>query len=215
MNSTFWRALSPAAACFLMISCGGAGIGPVRAGSETTSGVEIEAVGTTIRGKTTPGAVVMIFDARYNPGDTPKAESDTENADDSGRVAFDNLPPGTYNVFIYPDGPSQGAAVLGIQVLSNSNSRRADTVHFDSLRTIAGTVTRQGKPDSLSQVFILGSPFYSKTDAQGGFSFRDVPRGVYTVSARYAVKGWIASDSVSVDLSHIGSSTVNVTLELQ
>jgi hypothetical protein len=198
----------------LIYSCS-TGPGPTQAGSETTSGVEIEALGTTIRGKTTPGATVMIFDARYSPGDTLKAVTDTEDADDSGYVVFADLPMGKYNVFVYPKNAVQGAAVFGIPVMQNSNTHYADTVPFDSVKTIAGTVSRQGRPNPSTQVFIAGSAFYSETDSLGRFSFKEVPLGVYTVSARYLVKGGVASDSVSVDLSQIRNSTVTVSLELQ
>jgi hypothetical protein len=197
----------------LMLDCNNGG--PLQAGSETTSGVEIEVVGSTIRGKTTPGALVMLFDARYVPGDSLKAVMDSGVADDSGRVAFADLPAGKYNVFIYPESLSQGAAMLGISVLENSYARYADTAQFASLRTITGTVTSNGNPDSLSQVFIAGSPFFAHADAMGKFNFLEVPVGVYTIVARNLVKWGPISDSVNVDLSQSGNAIIHVTLDLQ
>jgi hypothetical protein len=198
----------------LMYSCG-TGPGPMQAGSETTSGVEIAAQGTTIRATATPGAKVSIFDERYNPEDTPIVIVDSAIADDSGRVTFNNLPSGKYNVFVYAHDSLQGAAALGIPVKENSREAYADTETFASLRTITGTVTRQGKAISSSQVFIAGSPYNSKTDIQGGFSFQEVPAGDYSIKVRELNKSGYMTDSVAVRIPATGNSVVIVNVDLK
>jgi hypothetical protein len=213
MISRQWLLIASAVVQCMLMACGVNTL-PTLAGSETTSGVEIEAVGTTIKGKTTPDATVMIFDARYFTGDTLKVFADTLTADDSGTVVFTDLLPGKYNVFVYPGSPAQGAAVLGIPVSQNWYFRYGDTAQFASLRTITGIVTQNGKPDSLSQLFIAGSSFYTKPDASGNFSFREVPVGSYSIVARFLNKKGFSTDSVSVDLSLTKDTIVSVSVNL-
>ena len=199
-----------AAAAILTFMCGS--IGP-NAGSETTSGVKIAAEGTTIRVTTASAATVILFDAGFAPGDTQKT-ADTATVDGSGRVAFTGLQAGTYNVFVYPAGPSKGAVVRGIPIGSNFEPAYADSSAFGALRTIAGIVMRQGLPDSVAQVYIIGSPFYAQTDSQGKFMFHEVPAGSYTIVARESMRAGTPEDTVSVDLARLTDSMVNVTLEL-
>lgn len=188
--------------------------GPMQAGSETTGGVKIATTGTTIQVTTTPAAIAILFDARFNPGDTQKV-ADTATADDSGQIEFADLPAGMYNVFIYPQDPSQGAAVFGIPIAMEVLSY-ADSSTFASLRTIVGIITWQGQPDSTSQVNIVGSPFVTKTDTQGGFSFKNIPVGVYAVVARsFSRSTELVEDSVMVNFTRTGNSTVTVVLELK
>jgi hypothetical protein len=187
---------------------------PTQAGSETTSGVEIASQGATIRGTTAPGAKVSIFDERYILNDTPRVVADSAIADDSGHVAFSDLPLGKYNVFVYTPGSLLGASALGIPVVENSPSTYADTAKFASLRTVTGTVTKNGQPVSLSQVFIAGSPYHSKTDVQGVFSFSDVPAGDYSIKVRELNKSGYTVDSVSVSVPENGNSVVTVDWEL-
>jgi hypothetical protein len=198
-----------------LVYCCGTGPGPLQAGSETTSGVEIAAQGSTIRGTTTPGARVAVFDVRYNPADTPIVVVDSAIADDSGHVTFSNLPSGKYNVFVYRLASLLGAAALGIPIATNSWEIYADTATFASLRTIAGTVKRQGQAVSTTQVFIAGSPFNANTDAQGGFSFQKVPAGDYRIKVRELNKSGYTTDSVAVKIPATGDSIVTVNVDLK
>jgi hypothetical protein len=176
--------------------------------------VEIASQGATIRATTAPGAKVSIFDVRYNPDDTPIVVVDSAIADDSGHVTFSDLPSGRYNVFVYRHDSLLGAAALGIPIATNSIGMYADTETFTSLRTIAGTVTKNGQSLSLTQVFIAGSPFNSKTDIRGGFSFQGVPAGDYGIKVRELVKGGYSIDSVAVRVPATGDSIVAVNVDL-
>jgi hypothetical protein len=211
MKAIFRLALSMVAALF--VSCGTEPV-PTQAGSETTSGVEIASQGSTIRGTTTPRAKVALFDARYNPEDTPIVVVDSAIADDSGHVTFSDLPSGTYNVFVYRLDSLLGAAALGIPVVARSLERYSDTEPFASLRTITGTITRQGQAVSFSQVFIAGSPFNSKTDVRGGFAFPMVPAGDYRIKVRELNKSGYITDSAAVRIPTTGDSVVSVTIDL-
>ncbi len=209
-----WKGIAQAVAscAAIVIHC----TGPMQAGSETTSGVEIAAKDAAICGRTTPSATVMIFDARYNPGDTQRV-ADSVSADDSGFFTFTDLPSGSYNIFVYgKTALAKGAAVLGIPVVSKPDGRYEDSATFASLLTITGKVTYEDQPDSLSQVYIIGSPFCSETDSHGGFSFVDVPEGIYVVVARSS--SWRtpvpAADSAVVDLSSAKNAITNVTFKL-
>jgi hypothetical protein len=202
-----------AVAVILSFMCGT--IGP-NAGSETTSGVKIASQGDTIRVTTAPGTTLMIFDARYSPGDTLRY-ADTAVVGDSGKAVFTNLPAGLYNIFAYPNVSNSGAAVLGIPVLANSYI--SDSAQFSSLKVITGTVMRQEQPDSLAEVFIVGSLYYSKTDNQGSYRFDKAPPGSYTVVARHPMSYWgIQPDTDTVNVAiatkdSASSVTVNLTLQ--
>jgi hypothetical protein len=205
-----------AAAAILCFMCGS--IGP-NAGSETTSGVKIASYGDTICVTTAPGTTLMIFDARYAPGDTLRY-TDTVVVGNSGTAEITNLPSGLYNVFAYPNGSNTGAAVREIPInFNNSDTAVSDSAQFSSLKSITGTVTRQGLPDSLAEVFIAGSFYYSRTDTQGGFLFEKVPPGTYLVVARDRFSGsWkqFITDSLNVAIAHNDStSSVTVHLTLQ
>ena len=204
-----------AAAAVVSFMCGSTG---PNAGSETTSGVKIASRGDTLCVTTAPGTTIVIFDARYSPGDTLRY-TDTVVVGDSGKVVFTGLPAGTYNIFSYPNVSNTGAAVLGVPVnFNNSDSAISDSAQFSTLKTITGTVTRQEQPDSLAEVFIAGSFFYSRTDTQGGFRFDKVPPGAYVVIARHGYWGGVrsASDSLNVDIGLNDSvSIVRVNLMLQ
>jgi hypothetical protein len=204
------------AAAMVSFMCGS--MGP-NAGSETTSGVKIASFGDTICVTTIPGTTLMIFDARYSPGDTLRY-ADTAVVGDSGQVLFTGLPAGLYNIFAYPNVSDAGAAVLDIPINSNfSDSAISDSAQFSALKSITGTVTRLGQPDSLAEVFIVGSSYYSKTDYQGSYRFDKVPLGSYMVVARHYNSGsWgpSASDSLNVDIALNESAysvTVNLTLQ--
>jgi hypothetical protein len=212
MAMTLIRLLGAAAAMvFFMCSS----IGP-NAGSETTSGVKIASIGDTLYVTTVPGTTLMIFDSRYSPGDTLRY-ADSAIVGDSGQVLFTGLPAGLYNIFAYPIVSDAGAAVLGIPINANySDSTISDSAQFSSLKSITGTVTRQGQPDSLAEVFIRGSLYYSKTDNQGSYRFDKVPVGSYMVVARHYYSGsWgpSASDSLNVDIA-LNDSASSVTVHL-
>jgi hypothetical protein len=198
----------------LIYGCNSTGPGPTLAGSETTSGVEIAAQGSTIRGTTTPGAKVSIFDSRYIFNDTLSVVADSAIADDSGQGMFGNLPSGKYNVFVYAHDSLLGASVLGIPVVQNSRDTYADTETFASLRIVTGTIRRQGQAVSLAPVFIVGSPFHSQTDVQGGFSFKEVPAGDYSIKIRELNRAGYVTDSVSVSVPSNGNPIVTVNAEL-
>jgi hypothetical protein len=195
----------------LTVSCNG----PMQAGSETTSGVKIAVLETTVSVETTPAATVMLFDASYAYDDSQKI-ADTLGADPNGRAVFTNLQAGKYNVFVYPATPSVGASVLNIPVAPGSGQVYTDSADFDSLHTVTGTVIWQGRADSMSQAYIVGSPFSTKTDSQGTFAFTKVPVGKYTVAGRLLSR-WNGQleDSVDVELYPNMNAVVNVTLELQ
>ena len=198
-----------------MIACNGTA--PMQAGSETTSGVEIAVKGTTMSGATASSAKVMLFSAHYLSGDT-QWFADTVMPNDAGIFEFNDLPPGDYNLYVFAyDTLAKGAAILGITVLSNnSDGTVRDSARLSTLHTITGTATHEGKPDSQTQVYIVGSPFYARTDSQGGFSFQEVPFGAYTVVARLLVeRSGFFTDSISVDFSKTNELTVNVILELK
>lgn len=209
---TFVRLLG-AAAAILYFMCGSTG---PNAGSETTSGVKIASRGDTISVTAAPGTTLMIFDARYSPGDTLRY-TDTVVVGDSGYVLLTGLPAGTYNFFAYPKDATSGAAIFGIAAAVYSNN--SDSVQFSSLKSITGTVTKQGQPDSLAEVFIVGSFYYSRTDTQGGFRFEKVPPGSYLVVARDRnAAAWkqTNSDSLNVAIAtNDSASSVRVNLTLQ
>ena len=189
--------------------------GPMNAGSETTGGVEIAVEGTTIRGTTTAGAVVMIFDAQYTAGDAAML-ADTVTADGHGKVTFTGLPPGNYTLFVFPGGLSDsGAAVTGIPVETEDDSGFTDTVPFVPLRTIAGAVVKGDGIGPSSLVFIPGSPYRAETDTEGKFSFAAVPEGSYRITVRQLTESDSGDKSFIVDLSSTGSAVVEVTLDLQ
>jgi hypothetical protein len=205
-----------AAAIMTFLMCGS--IGP-NAGSETTSGVKIASWSDTICVTARPGTTLMIFDARYSPGDTLRY-TDTVMVGESGTAEITNLPSGLYNVFAYPNGSNAGAAVREIPVnFNNSDTAVSDSAQFSSLKSITGTVTtRQRQPDSLAEVFIIGSFYYSRTDSFGGFRFDKVPSGSYKVVARHGNWAGVrsASDSINVNIGLNDSvSTVTVILTLQ
>ena len=200
-----------AAAAMVSFMCGT--MGP-NAGSETTSGVKIASFGDTICVTTVPGTTLMIFDERYSPGDTLRY-ADTAVVGDNGRVVFTDLPAGLYNIFAYPDLSTTGAAVLGIPV--STFSIISDSAQFSSLKAVTGTVTSQGQPDSLAEVFIAGSFHFSTTNNQGNYRLDNVPPGSYTVVARHSPSwGRSGSDSVNVDIAindRASSITANFTLQ--
>lgn len=217
MTTIYRTTIAQAIAAVAAIICSCAtGSPPTQAGSETTSGIEIEALGATIRGTTTPDATVMIFDARYVPGDT-QLVADTVTPDKSGFFAFNDLPAGEYNLYIFAeDTLTKGAVMFGIPVMSNRpDGRFEDSAQLSPLRAMSGTATYQGQPDSRTEVFIAGSPFYTKTDSQGRFGFQEVPFGAYTVVARLLVRSQFFSDSASVDFSQTEGPLTNVVLELR
>ena len=186
---------------------------PMNAGSETTSGVEIAVEETTIRVKTAAGATVMIFNTHYVAGSSLMV-SDTVTADESGGVAFVDLPEGSYNLFVYSDSVG-GAALLGIPVGIQEDALFADTQSFAPLRTIIGTVTQQGSSGPPSLVFISGSPYYTQTNTEGKFSFAEVPVGTYSITVHQSTEVDSGDESFVVDLSSTEEAVVEVTLELQ
>ena len=200
-----------AAAAMVSVMCGA--MGP-NAGSETTSGVKIASSGDTVCITTVPGTTLMIFNERYSPGDTLRY-ADTAVADSNGQVAFTGLSPGLYNIFAYPEGPATGAAVLGFPV--SANSIISDSARFADLKAVTGTVTQQGQPDSLAEVFLLGSLFYAMTDHQGNYRIEKVPPGTYKIIARnFALWGPKRSDTVKVTIplnDRSSSVTVNLTTQ--
>jgi hypothetical protein len=164
----------------------------------------------TIQGKTAPAATVIVAPAHSKPGGA-QAAKDTATADDSGAFAFTNLAPGPYNIFVF--GPeAKGAAIFGVPVGADGpNGPFEDSAAFAALLTITGTVMHAGSPDSLSQVYIQGSPFFTATDGRGKFSFVDIPEGVYTVIAVSSQRR-SPPDSVTVDCR--GKKGQAVTVEL-
>jgi|WetSurMetagenome_2_1015567.scaffolds.fasta_scaffold58528_3 hypothetical protein len=187
-----------AAAAMVSFMCGSTG---PNAGSETTSGVKIASLGDTLCVTTAPGTTLMIFDARYSPGDTLRY-ADTAVVGDSGQVSFTGLPAGLYNIFAYPNLSNTGAAVLGIPInANNSDSTISDSAQYSLLKSVTGTVSRQGQPDSLADVFFVGSLFYAKTDYQGKYRIDKVPPGSYKAIARHLALWRPAGfDTVKVDI---------------
>jgi hypothetical protein len=209
MISNRWRTMLLMIATVAAMVCRCSG--PTNAGSETTSGVEIAVEGLDINGKTAAGATVMIFDTQYVAGSI-RMFSDTAMADENGIVAFNNLPAGRYNLFVYSD--KGGAIVPGIPVGIQNNALYADTESFTQLRTVSGSVTLQGQPGPHSQVFISGSPYLEETDAQGNFSFSGIPEGVYTITVHPLTETDSGNKYINVDLSVTRDTLVNVTIEL-
>ncbi|MBN1577080.1 MAG: carboxypeptidase regulatory-like domain-containing protein [Chitinispirillaceae bacterium] len=208
-----WKGIVSVVALSIMPAC--RCTGPANAGSETTSGVEIAVEGTTVRTTTAAGAIVMIFDEHYVSGNT-RLFTDTATVDEGGDVAFTDLPPGNYNIFIYPESPfDSGAVFFNISVGTQYNAVFADTESFKPLRTLRGTVTRQGQPGPYSLVFIPGSPYRAETDAEGKFSFTGVPEGVYTVTVHPSTESDSGDKSFVIDLSATDDAVVDATLELQ
>ena len=203
---------SIAAGIALLCCCNG----PLNAGSETTSGVEIAVDETSIRTKTASGATVLLYDKRFEP-DSIGLAPDTAIADGDGHASFTGLPPGKYNLFVFPeDSLVGGAAVFDIAVAGNGvRNEYTDTVPFVMLRTVVGTVSRQGQPVVPSQVFIPGSPFYAETDTLGAFVFSKVPENVYTVIVRPLEQTYSPDDTVTIDLAASKQAVIEVVIELQ
>jgi hypothetical protein len=207
--------LTVAAAIALVCGCG-ASSAPTQAGSETTSGVEIAIHGNSVSGTASPSAKVMIYSTQYTYGDTQWV-ADSAFADTGGAFAFNGLPEGSYNLYVFTVDPApRGAAFLGLYTSSKGpDGNQQDTAPLSPLCILMGTATYNGSPDKNTRVFITGSPFYSTTDTRGGFGFTGVPFGAYTVVARLVVRSNILSDSAFVDFSQSNGLSANVALELK
>ncbi|MBN1758736.1 MAG: carboxypeptidase-like regulatory domain-containing protein [Chitinispirillaceae bacterium] len=184
-------------------------------GSETTGGVEIAVVETTIYGTTTPGATALLFDTGYS-GIFPGTHADTAVADDTGGILFSDLPEGTYNLFVYAgDQRSFCAMIPAIRIIQiNHKTVYTDSQDFSASRTITGRVTTLGQPIPFSQVYIPGSPFITNTDSTGSFILGNIPEGVYTVivNPMYSNGG---EDTTTVDFTSTDDLTIDLSIDLK
>ena len=209
LNAFFRYFFLPAAVFF---RCAEAPVGA----SETTSGVEIAVIETTVRGTTASGATVMLFNKDYSSAGM-RNHSDTAVADDTGFFDFTGLPADTYNLFVFVNSTKSAGAVLQNIRIEPINGVKpyADTGAFSALRTIAGTVSLQQQRVPGAQVFIPGSPFSTETDPEGVFSFTGVPEGTYSVVVP-PVRSWNGGgDSLPVDFTMTDEPTVFIEFDLK
>lgn len=203
------RVIFAAIAC-LLYTCGTTG---PTAGSETTNGVSVTVAASSISGSTSPDATVMLFDAARKPDDTG-AVADTIAAGPDGTFAFESLPPGTYNVFVYPPDRLMGAVVPAVAV--GANDIGSDSARFDTTASVSGLVYRDGLAAQSAKVYIPGSPFVTTADTDGGFILNQVPRARYTIVAELVTRtyGVAYADSQTIDVGPSGKWNTFVTLTL-
>lgn len=138
----------------------------------------------------------------------------------SGEFAFAEVPAGTQTIEISRDG----FRTLSVPVVIDAGQEtKVGTLAFERLRTgseprtVYGTVRKEGQAPSdgtldLSDVsvFLEGTNYAAKPDAQGRFQINDVRAGVYTVSA--TAPGWVAAELFQVDLFEIPAAEVAMVL---
>ena len=189
---------------------------PPVTGSETTSGVEIAVVKTTIHGTTNPGAVAILLNEEYSVNSIGKY-ADTMIADDTGGVAFTDLPQGKYNLYVFSDNALHAGTVLfGIPVndWAQQNGIYTDTGFFSGVRNITGTVFRNNQPVPQMPVHIPGSPFGTATDSSGFFMFAGIPPARYSIVIPPISNSDRNGDSTVVDLELTEEITVSVSIDL-
>lgn len=137
-----------------------------------------------------------------------------------GEFAFAEVPAGTQTLEV----SREGFRTISMQVVVDAGQEtRMGTLVFERLRpaneprTVYGTVRKDGQAPTdgtldLSDisVFLEGTNYAAKPDAQGRFQINDVRAGVYTVSA--TAPGWVAAELFQVDLFEIPAAEVAMVL---
>ncbi len=186
-------------------------VGP-SAGSETTNGMTVAVVDSTVSGIAGPGVIVAIYAADYLPHrDLGFADTVLVGADSA--YVFAGLEPGTYRLVAIDQSGGLGAYVDSLTV-GIRNDTVGDTVQFDSLRSMEGRVTLSQTPQELCVVFVPGTPWFDSTDAAGEFRLESLPGSTCTLVAEYVPRG---TYSLYVDTATVSGwgNWPYVELELQ
>lgn len=204
-----YRILTSAAcaAAFLFLSCTGAP-NQLTLGSETTNGVSITIFTDSIKGKTSSGASVLLYEITKSP--LRDGHCDSTVADNNGSFALNEIPSGEYNLFVLPQGDSLSVFLNNVQIGSNWRTG-SDSAQFEKPAYIFGTVMSNDVPDTGATVFCHGSPFITQTDQNGEFSMR-VPPGTYSISAFNSKSNYDSSNSHSVTVPGDGAVELEIKL---
>jgi len=163
--------------------------GPVNAGSETTSGVEIAVSDTGLHGKTSPGNSVYIFSSDVIPG-TVNGFSDSTTVASDSLFSFGMLPDGDYSVLVFDESWKQGVRIGDITITGGSTETytRSDTLR--PTVSIGGTVSVQGGAPFRFQtlVYLAGTSLHDSADSTGGYHISSIPEGVYSICAYQSIQ---------------------------
>jgi hypothetical protein len=194
---------------------------PTQAGSETTNGdgIAIIAGVESLSGCAGTSMRIGVYEAHSIPGDTT-AYRRTAPTDEQGCFTFENVPIGAYNVFALPaeDGGNRGAALWGVTVGIDRPEPNADSVGFDTLFRIEGTVRRDGTAVEGGRVYAAGSPFVAVTDQNGVYSLAGMPKGRYRLVAVEETSGMrtpVYADSSWFEPGSYDGPTINFDLKEQ
>jgi hypothetical protein len=175
------------------------------AGTETTNGDQI--IITTkadyIEGIAPSGSEVRIYAENFYPYNDSGFKMNSI-VNDSGEFRFDTLKPGNYNLYCKSGMRDSAIFVQKIQV-ALSNIADTDTVTLTKSGAVKGTlIDTLSKPVVSAYAFIKGSPFFVLTNAEGTYSFSNIPQGTYSISFidvnrnGHPIKG---GTSISVDVT--------------
>jgi protocatechuate 3,4-dioxygenase beta subunit len=162
-----------------------------------------------------------------NSGFSLSLDTEGRSTDADGRYVADHLRPGVYTVRAGGGsrwGSDEGENPLGVEIVSGVRVEEDRTVegidlHLRSSGSIEGTVLdRSEKPVAGIAIFVrdergllLFSVSPVTSEANGHFSYKGVPPGRFTVSARG--QGFAASDGPVVDVSKGETSEIEVHVD--
>ena len=174
------RTLTAVALASVLLACSG---GALTGGNSSDTG-NVVAVAHE-NGRITVTAATPATVGLYAAGYLPFADSGygrSATADSGAPVAFVNLEPGAYNVFVF-GGDGSALCVAGVTVGADA----PDGVIADTLRpagSVGGVAVSAADGAALlwNYTYIPGSPFVDYTGYDGAFLFDGVPAGTYELA---------------------------------
>lgn len=168
-------------------------------GSETTNGLTVAVVNSSINGKTIPGNTVFCFSSTFNP-DSGTGFADTMHADNNGEFSFSNLDSAVYNVFSFLPNRDSVAIIQGINPTVPSEDT---TVYYDRSYTISGVTSNDFGIITNAEVYLIGTPFITSSNSTGKFIFSNVPCGIFIIKSTFSDRQIKSEQSASemIDLT--------------
>lgn len=168
--------------------------------SETTNGL----LGMVLApdGSPAKSVAVDVYGKDYHPV-TGRGIRVSSVSDSNGLFEIDSLPAGVFNVFAIDSVSGIGAAVAGIALYGPGDTYDIGLMQLDTVGDLSASLL---DADSLAldmvMVFVPGSPFAARTDADGGFMFDGMPDGLYTLAASVSNITVLVQDSAQVTSLH-------------
>jgi hypothetical protein len=148
--------------------------------TETTNGICVSIVGTTVTGTTTPGVTVALCKTNYNPCMPGGIRPDSMVVGPDGAFTFLTIDTGSYNIIAVTPARDSGLFIPNVTARPGWQISINDT--FTAMGVIRGTITPDTSGHRLGTIaYLRGTSFVDTVTAESRFTLRNIPSGSFRI----------------------------------